>query len=344
MNLSYDVVMTYLRPILIALALSVALNVTVFLLGGGNGLANSGPVTLRLVEGHQAVCTMSATLNQDNRKLGSTKTETTIKVNSDHLIMDITSTEENTVSATKNTLVTLKINLVNGVPTKVNEVIKFSINGIDLRTYTDLDTFIKIILIGNFPLYGITLSEGKNISHKELISNFFSTVEDGNTIKIEEWAFLTEKLNSESRTVIINHKSKLRFLNAMVVSSHVPWKIDLNTGLPISKNFSSSIRISGIKLTGESTESCSISKIKGYAKNLKPIFDQRIENKNIKANNVSLEDRLSEVASLLSKGLITEDEASEKRRGILGLENIVRVNPIVSSVEESYTLSCRANN
>ena len=103
----------------------------------------------------------------------------------------------------------------------------------------------------------------------------------------------------------------------MVVSSHGPWKIDLNTGLPISKNFSSSIRISGIKLTGESTESCSISKIKGYAKNLKPIFDQRIENKNIKANNVSLEDRLSEVASLLSKGLITEDEYEKVRQRTL---------------------------
>ena len=342
--------MTYLRPILIALALSFALDVTVFLLGGGNGLANSDPVTLRLVEGYKAVCTTSATLNQDNQKnLASSKTETTIRVYSDYLILDMSLTEEFTGEATKKTLTSLKVKLVNGVPTKVDKVITFSINGVDLRTHSDiqpyLDTFVNLILVAHLPLYGNSLSEEKIISYKDSFRNLEELVkiEAGTTLKVEADYFIKE-LDTDFRTMMVNEKTELRFpLEGMVVSSHGRRKFDLNTGLTISRNLSGSVSFSGLKFTSKSTENCSISQIKGYYKNSIPISDQIIEYKNAREDNGSMEYRLSQIDGLLKKNLITESEAEEKRRDILGLKGKGRSFENTSVNSDNYTIVCRAD-
>ena len=342
--------MTYLRPILIALALSFALDVTVFLLGGGNGLANSDTVTLRLVEGYKAVCTTSATLNQDNQKnLASSKTETTIRVYSDYLILDMSLTEEITGEATKKTLTSLKVKLINGVPTKVDKVITFSINGVDLRTHSDiqpyLDTFVNLILVGYLPLYGNSLSEKKIISYKDSFKNLeeFVKIEAGTTLKVEADYFIKE-LDTDFRTMMVNEKTELRFpLEGAVISSHGSRKFGLNTGLTISRNLSGSVSFSGLKFTSKSIENCSISQIKGYYKNSIPISDQIIEYKNVREDNGSMEYRLSQIDGLLKKNLITESEAEEKRRDILGLKGKGRSFEKTSVNSDNYTIVCRAD-
>ena len=192
---------------------------------------------------------------------------------SDYLILDISSTEEFTGEATKKTLTSLKVKLVNGVPTKVDKVITFSINGVDLRTHSDiqpyLDTFVNLILVAHLPLYGNSLSEEKIISYKDSFRNLEELVkiEAGTTLKVEADYFIKE-LDTDFRTMMVNEKTELRFpLEGMVVSSHGRRKFDLNTGLTISRNLSGSVSFSGLKFTSKSTENCSISQIKGYYKN-----------------------------------------------------------------------------
>ena len=116
--------------------------------------------------------------------------------------------------------------MINGVPTKVDKVITFSINGVDLRTHSQiqpyLDTFVNLILVGYLPLYGNSLSEKKIISYKDSFKNLeeFVKIEAGTTLKVEADYFIKE-LDTDFRTMMVNEKTELRFpLEGAVVSSH----------------------------------------------------------------------------------------------------------------------------